>query len=132
MTDIAERETAGLLSSTEVVAAAGISYKQLCHWIGLGHLTPLAGVGSGHPREWPPEEVRVTCAMGRLVGAGLTPAMAAIVARNGWRRSQIGPGVWLELGPALSDACDRDDCEGCFPAEPSDCGHGCHDDEHPS
>ena len=116
------------LSSAEVVAVAGITRKQMEHWIGLGHLAPeRPGSGSGIPRRWPPEEVRVARAMGRLVGAGLTVDMAAIVARNGWPRSQIGPGVWLELGPALSGPCGADDHGGCFPDEPSDCGCECHE-----
>ena len=60
--------------------------------------------------------------------ARFSPDHAALVAEFRQLRQRGA----LVFGPALSDACDRDDCEGCFPAEPSDCGHGCHDDEHPS
>lgn len=128
--DDAAAKAEDLLTSMEAIRQAGISYRQLDFWHRAGYLkAEQEWNGSGSLRLWSEAEVRVARAMGRLVDAGLTVRMAAIVARNGWTRSQIGPGVWLELGPALSEHCERDSCETCWPVEPSDCGHGCHDDE---
>jgi DNA-binding transcriptional MerR regulator len=118
------------LHSSDAARLAGISYKKLDHWCRLGLLRPGQNfLGSGSNREWPAEEVEVARRMGILTAAGLSLKTAHDVARSGHLRTELAPGVRLMLGPALSDACDRDDCEGCFPDEPADCGHGCHDDE---
>lgn len=93
-------------------AEAGVTYAQLNRWCTVGYLRPgrterarYYSAGQGCPRVWTPEELRVLRLMGRLVGAGLSPEVAATVARNGWERSQIAPGVWLEIeGEAAGDA----------------------------
>ena len=71
-----------LASKGSGIPALGISYRQLDFWVRQGYLKPTHGGGSGVPREWPEEEVRVAEAMARLVAAGFRPAVAAKVARG--------------------------------------------------
>jgi hypothetical protein len=115
------------LGVTNTERELGITYRQLDFWCRLGLLHPLRGVGTGNSREWTRAELEVARTMGHLVRAGAKPALAERIARS--RRCEIAPGTWLHLGPALSEPCGRGDCEGCFPEEPSDCGHGCHGPE---
>jgi hypothetical protein len=87
-------------------AELGITYRMLDYWCRAGYLNPGRAErgrfrSSGSPRVWTAEELRVARLMGRLVGASLSPEVAAIVARNGWQRSQIGPGIWLEIDPGI-------------------------------
>ncbi len=73
----------------------GITYRQLDYWVRLGLLKPLHLGGSGINREWTRAELEVARLMGRLVAAGLKPAVAEQLARS--RRSEIAPGVWIEV-----------------------------------
>jgi hypothetical protein len=69
----------------------GVTYRQIDHWARRGFLRPEQPVpGSGFVREWPETELRVAEAMGRLVRAGLPPALAERVARG---ESEVAPGV---------------------------------------
>jgi hypothetical protein len=105
----------------------GISYRQLDWWTRLGLLRPLHVGGSGVNREWTRAELEVARLMGRLVAAGMKPAMAERIARS--RRCEIAPGTWLHLGPPPSGPCDRGDHGACFPDEPADCGCECHGEQ---
>ena len=135
MTAIAEPEAGelpDLLTSADVMRGAAITYRQLDYWARGNWLRPDRTWrgrrwGSGSPRRWPPAEMGVARTMGRLVKLGLSLESAHAIARSGESRAQLAPGIWLELGPALSDPCSRDDCGTCFPDEPSDCGHECHE-----
>ena len=73
----------------------GITYRQLDWWVRLGLLKPLHIGGSGINREWTRAELDVARLMGRLVAAGMKPALAERLARE--RRSEIAPGVWIEV-----------------------------------
>jgi hypothetical protein len=125
--------TREFLGSDEVVRHARITYRRLDYLArrGLVHHEPLpeGRPGHGFSRRWPRAEADVAQAIGRLTAAGFELEAAARIARQTEPRTKIAPGVWLELGPALSDPCERGDCEGCFPEEPSDCGHGCHGEQ---
>lgn len=68
----------------------GLTYRQLDYWTTKGYLHPLHGTGSGIARVWPDEELAVARMMARLVGAGLTLALAARVARG---EEDVAPGV---------------------------------------
>ena len=122
----------GLLSSADIVSKAAISYRQCDFWTVRGFLRPERTWrgrrwGSGSPRIWSRAELGVARTMGRLVRAGLPLETAHEIARSGETRAELAPGVWLELGPALSESCGRDDHGACFPDEPSDCGCECHE-----
>ena len=65
-----------------IAQIAGISYRQLDFWVRRGYLRPVHVGGSGTYRQWPDEEVRVAKEMARLVVAGVSPALAARVARG--------------------------------------------------
>lgn len=80
----------------------GITYAQLDRWSRKGYLRPgRAGTrqSSGCFRVWTSGELKVAALMGRLVRAGLTPAAAAKAARADGRRSEIAPGIWIEVTP---------------------------------
>jgi hypothetical protein len=80
----------------------GLTYRQLDHWCRVGYLK-VPGRGHGFRREWPDEEVRVATVMTRLVQAGLSPAVAHDVARQGGRLAQIAPGVWIAVFEGATD-----------------------------
>ena len=94
-------ETATVSTVTLSVASAeretGMTYRQIDHAVRLGLLKPLHVGGSGNPREWTRAELRVARVMGRLVAAGVKPAVAAAVARSHDCRCEIAPGVWIEV-----------------------------------
>lgn len=90
----------------------GVTYRQLDYWTRKGYLLPTmtSGRGSGHRRTWPDEEVWIARTMGRLVAAGIEPAVAASAARRAQRletfdgplKVQIAPNLFLELWPEAS------------------------------
>lgn len=67
-------------SLTGRLRAAGVTYRQVDYWVRSGHLaggTP----GSGISRHITARDVDMACTMGPLVRAGMTPTLAAAVAR---------------------------------------------------
>jgi hypothetical protein len=123
-----------LLGSAGVCRLAGISYRRLDYWCTLGlleHVPRGPGAGSGCDRQFTREQAGAATTMGRLVAAGMSIFLAAKVARSGEVRYEVAPGVWLEIGPALSDDCGEDDHGACFPDEPSACGCPCHEGPQP-
>jgi hypothetical protein len=61
---------------------AGITYRNLDHWVRRGWLHPEhVGRGPGSRRHWPTHEQQVAALMARCVNIGMTPALAARVAR---------------------------------------------------
>jgi hypothetical protein len=95
----------------DVLKRAGITYRQLDYWIGNGWIQPSrepskrGSIGSGVPRIWPDDEIRVAIIMGRIVNAGLAPAVAAVVARRiiGDRNPtvEIAPDITISVWGAL-------------------------------
>lgn len=94
--------TAGLLSSVDMLPEASISYRQLDHWTRRGFLNPVVVLGD---RWWPKAETEVARLMGRLTAVGLPLETAARVARSGQSRTEIAPGIWIEVtGSAVQPA----------------------------
>jgi hypothetical protein len=82
------------LTPSEVCQRTGATYRQLDYWCRQGWLHPdrvgYSVNGSGSPRDWPLSEIRAARTMARLVAAGLSPPVAAEVARG---RVDIGDGI---------------------------------------
>lgn len=72
----------------EIMEFTGATYRQLHYWVRNGWLLPnrepskKGSLGSGVPRVWPDDELRIAAYMSRLVNAGLEPAIAAQAARD--------------------------------------------------
>lgn len=82
-----------------VAGEFGISYRQVLHWVGLGHLRPRPSRPNNlkSPLRWPPAEVEVLRRMARLVNAGVALEVAARFARTGWPSGEIAPGIRLAV-----------------------------------
>jgi WhiB family transcriptional regulator, redox-sensing transcriptional regulator len=107
------------LTAPQLADEAGITYRMLDFWTRAGYLHAEGGDGSGHVRTYPPEEVAVARRMAGLVSAGLRPAAAELIARDGWPGGQA-PGS--SLHPAMSTGswqdlarCRETDAEIFFP-----------------
>ena len=73
----------GHLLAADVVKQAGISPRQLDHWVRLGLARPDQALpGSGQRRTYPPSEVAAIKAMGALTSAGLSLPEAHALART--------------------------------------------------
>jgi DNA-binding transcriptional MerR regulator len=98
-------ELPGLLTSADITFEAGITYRQLDHWVRRGYLRPehvgknRYGSSSGYSRYWTREELDVARVMGRLTAAGLTPTAAHRIARSGEPRAELAPGIQIEVAP---------------------------------
>lgn len=92
-----------MLTSVEVAATTGATYRQIDYWCRTGTLTPENnGMGSGSQRRWPPREVAVVnvlVQLRRLKGPaafmGMKTAVAQVV------REAQAPG-WIIVG---TDRC---------------------------
>lgn len=95
-------ELAGI-STPELVAEGGITYRQLDYWSRAGLLRPDWHEGKwgpgqgGRSRTWNAGEQRVARLMGRLTAAGINPRTAEQVARSPQGRYEIGPGIWIQV-----------------------------------
>lgn len=87
----------GWLTTDEVAAQSGASYRQIDLWSRQGHLRPEGGLGTGYARRWPPDEVEVARRMARLVAAGLPLAWSAEFARGGWPAGELADGIELRV-----------------------------------
>ena len=97
-----DRERLAGISTPQVIAEAGVTYRQLDYWARTGLLHPVylqtGNVGQGgQAREWSAEELRVARLMGRLTAAGINPRTAEQVARSPERRHELGPGIWIQV-----------------------------------
>jgi hypothetical protein len=86
-----------LLTTDEVAAAAGVTYRQLDYWCRAGYLSPALASGrmrghAGKARRWSSHEALVAACMGQLTRAGIAPGVAAPIARrvNGASRRLVG------------------------------------------
>ncbi len=80
----------------------GMSYRQMDYAVRAGYLRPVREWrgrrrSSGSPRYWTDEELDVARRLGRLTAAGLALETAARVARSGPGRSEIAPGITIEV-----------------------------------
>jgi hypothetical protein len=90
------------ISTPQMVAEAGITYRQADYWSRTGLLRPYVGHQAGRGqggvfRLWDAEEVRVARLMGRLVAASLSPSVAAVLARKWPEMQEIAPGIWIQI-----------------------------------
>lgn len=81
---------------------AGLTYRQLDHWTRQGYLIETGARirnNSGVPRSWAQVELGVAKRMLLLIGAGLTVAKAAEVARNVNQAGchLLGEHIWIDL-----------------------------------
>lgn len=78
------RTPAGYVTSTELLALAHITYRQLDYWTRIGILNATNGnePGTGNPRLYARTEIPVACLMRDLLEAGLTPRAAHQLARD--------------------------------------------------
>jgi DNA-binding transcriptional MerR regulator len=85
----------------------GATYRQIGYWAKQGYLRPdkPRGEGSGNPRAWPAEEIRVAQLMARLVDAGLPPELAHRIARG---ENDIAPGVRVLVDVLESSLQERE------------------------
>ncbi len=83
--------------TTNVLAGVPATYRQIDYWVRAGYLHPRHTGGTGNPREWTREELRILRVMARLVNAGLQPATAAKAARSGSLLTELAPGVTLHV-----------------------------------
>lgn len=85
-----------LVRLPDVLAATGVTYRQLDYWTrtGLVHPATPALPGSGYARGWHPDEVRVLAVLARLVAGGIAPHVSARLARD------LVEQGWAELAPA--------------------------------
>jgi DNA-binding transcriptional MerR regulator len=86
----------------EIMATAGVTYRQLDHWTTRGYLrADEPSPGSGNHRTWSPAEIGVAVEIQRLTGAGLSLPTAAAVARrivtNDETSIELGPGVFVDV-----------------------------------
>ena len=93
-----------LLTSADIMYEARITYRQLDFWERAGYLKPDRiwrgnKRGSDSPRSWPKAELEVAQKMGKLTRAGIPAALAASVARSGESRTEIAPGIFIEVTP---------------------------------
>lgn len=90
-----------------LAAPGGPTYRQLEHYVRRGYLKPDVKPlgGERDPWSWSPAEARVAIDMGRLVNAGLRPAVAIQVARH---RSGgpvvLAPGIIISVFPQPTSA----------------------------
>jgi DNA-binding transcriptional MerR regulator len=68
--------------SWAVTRQAGISYRQLDHWVRMGWLIPETDLKEHKLRQWSEDEALIAAEMGRLTRAGMKPATAAELARR--------------------------------------------------
>jgi DNA-binding transcriptional MerR regulator len=100
--DTSQADDPDLFTSSDITSRAGITYRQLDFWARVGYLQPGRQWrgrhrGSGSNRVWPRSELAVAQVMKRLTTAGLPARTAHRVARSGEARTEIAPGVWIEV-----------------------------------
>ena len=80
------------LTSDELCAVAGCTYRQLHYWATRGFITGESlKLGSGYQHAWGRREARVVRVMTRLVKAGVRPDVAGAAAREA---KNLGDGLW--------------------------------------
>ena len=93
---VTEREM--VTGGEDLAVSLGITYRQLDYWVWQGYLRPADPTpGTGVPREWPEAELEIARRMGRLTTAGLTPAAAAVIARDTWPAGELAPGITITV-----------------------------------
>lgn len=73
------------MNSKTAAERAGITYRQLDHWIRKGYVNGSLP-GQGNPRRIPEPEADIVRDMAALVRAGFRPEVAARIARDSMER----------------------------------------------
>ena len=103
------------MNSVQVVARAGISYRQLDYWTRAGLIPGVSrtvvGVGSGHSRDWTWREAQFLEALGRLVKAGVQVRVASTALQQAGNLSDaetvtLPGGLRITLRPHLVAVAD--------------------------
>jgi DNA-binding transcriptional MerR regulator len=92
-----------MVGSLELARRAGITYRQLDHWLSIGLVWPSHPAhGSGTYVGWQEEDAAWVVAVGRLVNLGVAPhAILDAIRRDG------SPALWAaEIGVALAGVLD--------------------------
>ena len=91
-------------SAGEVIALAGITYRQLAHWVERGVVWPkVPSSGRGKPARYDSEDLGWIIALGEAARAGvdvtvLTSVAAITALRHAARRlDEAAPDWWLEV-----------------------------------
>lgn len=73
-----------MISTDEVAAATGTTYREIDHWVRKGYVNASQPAkGSGHPRGFSVEDVIFAACVATLVRFGVRPNVAAVVMHNG-------------------------------------------------
>lgn len=70
------------MNTDEVAATAGVTYRQLDHWVRSGIFGDGMRSGSGHSRTWTRRDVTLAVTLGRLRGHGVELAQAVDYVAN--------------------------------------------------
>lgn len=113
-----QAQAAPEFSSTAAAQRAGVTYRQVDYWRRAGLINPLNpdAEGSGNPLRWSLAEVLVIERIGVLVGQGLEPGTAALVARRAQHARLMIRLIAQDAKPVrLPGACpDGGECDsGC-------------------
>jgi Na+(H+)/acetate symporter ActP len=116
---------AGSLSSAQVCARAGVTYRQLDHWSRLGLVRPTVdSSGSGTQRQWDATSVAVVAVAGRLARLGAPAhvraragaAVAEMATAQGWMVVEaLGASVSVHVGTDLVEALKARDAASGSP-----------------
>ena len=92
------------MPDSHALLAAGLTYRQIDHWTKQGYLKPAGSTsGSGHPRQWSGEELRVARVMVQLLAAGFTVTAAHDVARRGPGAHDLGDTVRVVVREGVNE-----------------------------
>jgi hypothetical protein len=93
----------GPISTPQLAAEAGVTFRQLDYWTRAGLLRPEwrwgergAGQG-GRSRYWDTQEREAARLMGLLTAVGIRPRIAGQVARSPGGRYEIAPGISIHV-----------------------------------
>jgi DNA-binding transcriptional MerR regulator len=71
------------MNGSQLAAAVGVTYRQIDYWTRRGFVRPyVMDPGNGHPRDYPPSEIRIARDLAALVAAGVTVETAHAIARG--------------------------------------------------
>lgn len=85
------------LSTPEVAARCGVTYRQLDYWLRQGLLDGPTGTGTGRGRAWTCDAANRAVLMAALVRAGFTHAAAGRLASHATGEVALGDGLTLTI-----------------------------------
>jgi DNA-binding transcriptional MerR regulator len=89
-------------SSAQLMRQSGLTYRQLDYYCAMGYLAPAEDEpGSGHPRRYSEDQVRIAVLIKKLLDAGFTVSAAATLAREHVETGRplvVNADGWLLIG----------------------------------